>query len=86
MLLCQLYISMGQLAPALTAMEGMLRTEVPAARVSAYLGLWECDVPLVVLDAMAKKAQVYGASAEEAMYFLLLVSASSLSKKCATNH
>lgn len=74
MLLTQLYISMGQLAPALTAMESVLRTEPPSYRVSSFLGLWECDVPLVVLDTMLKRTQMAGASAEEAMYLLLLVS------------
>lgn len=74
MLLTQLYISMGQLAPALTAMESVLRTEPPSYRVSSFLGLWECDVPLVVLDTMLKRTQMAGASAEEAMHLLLLVS------------
>lgn len=77
MLLAQFYVSLGQLAPALVTLDTMLRTPQPAAdarRTSQFLGLWECDAPLVVLDVMSKKAQFQGVSPEEAMHFFTLVS------------
>lgn len=76
MLLTQLYVSLGQLGPALGSLDVMLRTAPPArdGRTSQFLGLWECDAPLVVLDVLAKKAQHQGVTPEEAMFFFALVS------------
>lgn len=77
MLLAQFYVSLGQLAPALATLDTMLRTAPPTStpRASQYLGLWECDAPLVIIDVLAKKAQFQGVSPEEAMHFFALVRA-----------
>lgn len=71
--LCQLYVGLGQLNPALQALEVVLKTERSPQRVSVNVDLWDCDIPMVAVDLYSKKAQVQGVSAEEAMYFFLLV-------------
>lgn len=71
--LCWLYLGLGQLNPAIAALETVLKTERAVVRMSENVLLWDCDVPLVAVDLYSKKAQVQGISAEEAMYFFLLV-------------
>lgn len=73
--LCQLYVGLGQLNPALQALETVLKTERSSAhRLSESNHMWDCDIPLLAVDMYSKKAQVQGVSAEEAMHFFLLVS------------
>jgi hypothetical protein len=74
MLLCQLYVTLGQLKPALQTLDEMLTTERKVDRFHMFTGLWECDVPAVALDLLSKKAQTQGVEAGETMYFFVLVS------------
>ena len=74
--LSKLYVSLGQLDPALAELEGVLRQErAGKVAMTSVLNHWECDVPNLVLDLYSKKAQVSGVTAEEAMYFFLTVRA-----------
>ena len=77
LLLCQLYIRLGQLNPALKALDLVLTTERGADnRLSEQLGTWECDVPAMAADILSKKAQAQQSlSAGEAMHFFVLVCA-----------
>lgn len=73
MLLCQLYIRLGQLQPALQAMKDMLSTERGGERLSQLLDIWDCDIPSLAVDLLRTKATAQGVSSEEAMYFFVLV-------------
>lgn len=71
--LCQLYIKLGQLDPALRELHAVLRQDREVRAMVEYLNHWECKVPAMAVQLFSIKAQSSGLSSEEAMYFFLLV-------------
>lgn len=71
--LCQLYTKLGQLAPALAELHGVLQLRREQRQMLEYLTHWNCKVPLMAVQLFADKAVVQGVAADEAMYFFHLV-------------
>jgi hypothetical protein len=73
LLLAQLYRRLGQIKPALKALQRVLGTERGPQRNSEQIDFWDCDLPSVAADLLSVQAQVQGLSAGEAMHFFVLV-------------
>ena len=71
--LCQLYMRLGQIDPALRELHTVLQQDPEQRAMVEYLNHWECKVPAMVVQLFSLKAQTAGLSAEEAMYFFLMV-------------
>ena len=73
--LCQLHLSLGQLDLALAELDGVLTQRRADRLMMNNINHWECMVPRIAAELFATKAQSQqqGLSAEEAMYFFLLV-------------
>lgn len=72
--LCQLYLKLGQLTPALAEIHNVLQQGREEREMLEYLVHWDCKVPLMAAQLFATKATVQGVEADEAMYFFHLVS------------
>lgn len=71
--LCELYVRLGQIEPALKELHGILRQGSEKRAMVEYLNHWECKVPAVVVQLFSIKAQTKGLTSEEAKYFFLMV-------------
>lgn len=71
--LCQLYIKLGQLQPALAEIHSVLQLRREERPMMEYLNHWECKVPAMAVQLFAKKAISSDLSTEEALYFFVLV-------------
>jgi hypothetical protein len=72
--LCQLYVKLGQLTPALREIHTVLQKAREERQMLEYLTHWECRVPTMALQLFANKAFAIGLETDEAMYFFVLVS------------
>ena len=72
--LCRLYITIGQIDPALEEIKLVLMQKKEDRLMLTTLKQWDCTVPSMVLDLFTLKAEIYGISSEEAMLYFLMVS------------
>lgn len=75
LILMNLYITLGQLEPALEELDAALKLDKASRAMLTYYRQYDCDLPRMAVELLTLKARQHNSlDADEAMYFLMLVS------------